>query len=483
MARIRLFLLLLMVAAYPARAEFRFRVVEDLGSLDWSHGEITSVVVQQLMEGLTTSGKAGEPVAALAESWKQLGPRAFVFKLRKNAVWSDGVPVCASHFVDGWNRVRSKEVASPYAHYLEVVKQATARGCHELRVELARPAGYFPALASHWVFFPVRNDLIAKHGRAWTDPANLAVTGPYVLSRWEKDVAYELKANPRYYGKAARETTLRAQVIADDNTALGLFRSGRLDWIRDLPALEKEELARLPEFSAYRSFVGYHLGFRFKGEGAPDKNARCAIATALNKREIPKVLKGGEDPAYSFVPQGLLGKTIQEPMFDAAKARALWQKAGAKYKPVELHYYAKGVHDLLMQWVQGQLKRNLGADVKLVRQEGKTYWAQLQHSPPDVFLSGTTAAYAHPYSFVSEMLSKSPANWGHFESQEYDRLAEKVALSAASAHVADKLLVERECAIVPLYFRQTVALVSRKWDGFFINPMTYVYLKEVRRKN
>src|SRR4051812_38162154 len=79
-----------------AQAEFRFRINEDLGTLDWGYGEVAPNVVQQLMEGLTISGKNGEPLPALARSWRLNPENVYSFELREDAVWSDGQPICAS---------------------------------------------------------------------------------------------------------------------------------------------------------------------------------------------------------------------------------------------------------------------------------------------------------------------------------------------------------------------------------------------------
>lgn len=489
--------------SHSARAEFRFRINEDLGSLDWGNGEVVPIVVQQLMEGLTISGDDGAPQPALASSWhKSKDGKIYYFKIRDNAMWSDGTKVCASQFVDAWTRVLSPRFGSPFAHLLFDIKGARAfheqrklddtnlgikaNGCQILKVTLEHPAGYFPAITSHWVLFPVRLDLIKKFGRNWTEPKNLAVTGPYVLESWEKDKQYALKRNDRYFGALPRETTIKAVVVGDDSTALSLFRAGSLDWVKDISFLEKPKLSSTPEYREYSTFVGYHLGFDVKEVSSSE---RCAISLAIDKSQIPQVLRGGETPAYRVVPSGLakadekLNLEKGQNNFNPELAKNMW---GARSKNLTIHYYAKDIHDQLMQWLQGQLKTNLGLDVKLVRQDGKTYWSNLQKKPPLVFLSGTTAAYAHPFSFLGEFDSGSHSNWGHYSSVEYDKFSRSVSgldqrdknyLSQIS--VANDLLVNKDCGIVPLYFRKTSALVKQGWKGFRINPMTYVYLKYI----
>lgn len=493
-----LFLLLCFPSA-QTRADFRFRIADDYGSLDWGYGEVTSVVVQQLMEGLTLSGKTGEALPGLAESWRSfdVGSRAgFVFNIRKNARWSDGKAVCAQDFVDAWLRVLSPRFASPYAHYLFDIANAIpfhsgvltnsskvgvrAEGCARLVVQLERPASYFPALTSHWVLFPIRLDLIERFKNKWTDPANLVVTGPYTLKEWAHDERFVLIRNHGYYGKQPHEEVLRGQVIPDDGVAISLFQKQRLDWVKDLPFLEKAKLSQLPEYRAFPAFVEYHLGFNFSA-GALTHDERCALSLSLDKEQIPSLLKGGEVPAWGLVPSSM-GSSAKSNFsrFDPALARKLIAKT--KRREFDLYFYSKDIHVPIVEWAQEQWRANLGVKVRLHKMESKTYWNFLSKTPPEIFLSGITAAFAHPYSFLSEFLSKSAANWGHFAAMEYDNDAASVGRGLPRIESAQRTLLSESCAIIPLYFRSSASLISGQWEGLHVNPLTYVYLSAVRHR-
>ena len=47
-------------------------------------------VIRDLFEGLTATDGDGKVVPGVAESWKQTDTKTWVFKLRKNAKWSNG---------------------------------------------------------------------------------------------------------------------------------------------------------------------------------------------------------------------------------------------------------------------------------------------------------------------------------------------------------------------------------------------------------
>src|SRR5450756_1524343 len=56
-------------------------------------------LTRDLFEGLTANDANGKTVPGVAESWKQTDATTWVFKLRKNAKWSNGDPVTADDFI------------------------------------------------------------------------------------------------------------------------------------------------------------------------------------------------------------------------------------------------------------------------------------------------------------------------------------------------------------------------------------------------
>jgi oligopeptide transport system substrate-binding protein len=72
-------------------------------------------VIRDMFEGLAAADQNGKIVPAVAESWKQMDPLTWVFKLRKNAKWSNGDPVTAEDFIYSMRRFVDPATASKYA--------------------------------------------------------------------------------------------------------------------------------------------------------------------------------------------------------------------------------------------------------------------------------------------------------------------------------------------------------------------------------
>src|ERR1700712_3358915 len=94
-------------------------------SLDPAHTETVNAteIGRDLFEGLTSTDHQGNVVPGVAESWKQVDATTWVFRLRRNAVWSNGQPVTADDFVYAWRRYMDPKTASMSASVYAVYFQ------------------------------------------------------------------------------------------------------------------------------------------------------------------------------------------------------------------------------------------------------------------------------------------------------------------------------------------------------------------------
>ena len=126
-------------------------------------------VVTDLYEGLVYQDSKGGLVPGVAKSWEISDDlQTYTFKLRKDAKWSDGVPVTAGDFVFSLSRIILPKNASPSAYMLYWVVGGldvnkgkediskfgvTAPDDHTLVIKLSKPNVFF-LTDSSVVFFP-----------------------------------------------------------------------------------------------------------------------------------------------------------------------------------------------------------------------------------------------------------------------------------------------------------------------------------------
>ncbi len=172
-------------------------------------------VIRDMFEGLTAADANGKIVPAVAESWKQTDPQTWVFKLRKNAKWSNGDAVTAEDFVYGMRRFVDPVTASKYAatygifllnakEVIEGKKPGTELGVkaidpYTLEIKTPFPVGFLPDVLSNLQLGPAHKASIEKFGKDWTRPGNMVSNGAFTLKDWQVNSKITLAKSPTYW--------------------------------------------------------------------------------------------------------------------------------------------------------------------------------------------------------------------------------------------------------------------------------------------
>lgn len=468
---------------------------------------ISSAVLTQMHEGLTRHSAGLEVKPALAERW-EFAPdlKTVTFTLREGLAWSDGAPLTAQHFVDGWMRLLDPATAAEYAYFLYDVVGAeaynTGKGpadavgleavdARTLRVKLARPAGYFPHIATFMVTYPIRLDVIRAHGDAWTEPEHAVVSGAFRPVTWEHEYKITLEPNPHYALSAPRVKRLEMFMIAEKATALNLFVTGRMDVVLDMLPIA------IPN---YRGDAAYHngpklevryVGLRVDRPPLDDVRVRKALALALRRDEVPKVLKGGELPTATWLPKGMFGHNGGIGLgYDPERARALLAEAGYPggegMPELTLLFRAGDDWRLWAENTQQQWKRELGITVRIQTREQKVFFQEIDGpKPPPMHLARWIADFPDPENFMGLFTSKSGNNSLAFASSAYDVLVSEAATERdpvkrqAGYDRAQRILLEDEAAIIPVYTGAQNILRNPRLEGLEFNAMDTLYLNQV----
>lgn len=472
----------------------------------------SSIIHDNLMEGLVMYDLTAPEVslkAALAEKWESTDSKIWNIQLRKGVKWSDGVDFTAQQVVDGWERLLNSATASEYAYFLFGVKNAKAYNQGKiknfkdvgvsvtpegnLRVELENPRAYFPFLLTHHSTWPMRKDLLAKFGDKWTLPGNNVGLGPYVLKTWEHDKAIVLERNEKYYGAPAKTKYIIGYMVNEQSTAINLFDAGKIDVQLSLPSRELESLRKRPEYRSSSTLSTYYYGFNTTKPPMNNPVVRQAIAAAIDKKEVVKILKGGQVPLGGWLPPGMFGYSEQGGIeFNPARAKELLVKAGYKeakdFPKMSIDFNQNEDHQRIAENIQAQLKRNLGIEVELNSEEWKVYLKRLNVDPPPVFRLGWVADYPDPDNFFTLMASYSENNRTKWKNKEFDSLIEKAAFLMDKEQrkelykKAQKILVEDEVPVIPMFSSVSSKLVAKRVENFPVTVMDRIYLKDVSLK-
>ncbi|MBP2166900.1 oligopeptide transport system substrate-binding protein [Erwinia toletana] len=458
-------------------------------------------VLLNLLEGLVSSDNYGQLVPGVAERWENRDGKVWTFWLRADARWSNGEPVTAQDFVYSWQRLVDPKTASPYASYVQYAhianvdeiisgkQPATALGVkalddHRLQVTLSQPVPYLLAMLAHTPMKPVNRHAIETFGDRWTRPEHFVGNGAYTLASWVVNENIVLKRNPGYWNN--RQTVIEQGTflpIASETSDVNRFRSGEIDITNsaippDLFPMLKQELGEQLHISPYLCTFYYEIN----NQRAPftDVRVRTALKLAIDREIIAdKIMGQGQIPAYGLTPPFTAGARFSPPEWFTltqqqrnAQAKSLLQQAGySASKPLKftLLYNTSDQNKKQAIAAASMWKKNLGADVTLQNQEWKTMLATRHNAQYDVVRATWCSDYNEPSTFLNMLLSDSSTNTAFYKSKSFDNLMAQ-SLSAPDDKSRSALYqraesqLDRDSAIIPVYYRVSVRLV-KPWVG------------------
>jgi oligopeptide transport system substrate-binding protein len=475
--------------------------------------------VEQMFLGLTNlNNETGEPEPELAESWESSEDgTVWTFKMRQDAVWSDGKPVTAHDVVYSAKRAVMPETASPYAYVLYIIQNAktinqtaiptdtydidtlgvTAVDDYTVQFTLEAPAAYFLSISSLWTLRPVPQWAIEQYGDAWTDPANIVVNGPYKVTEWRPAESLSFVKNDTYF-KAADVQIDRVElaIIADQNTEVALYESGELDVAGEAPsALPVEEITRLRADATLsqelhegpRASTTY-VGFTMTKPPFDNVLVRKAFSAAIDRETIVRDVVGSGVPATQFAPPGIVGAPEPEVGigFDPEQAKAWLAEAGypdgAGFPPVTYRYFPSTLEEALAQALQAMWKQTLNVTVELEAQEFPVFLASLNNTTPleempEMWRLGWSADYPDENNWVYEVFHCSDStNRPRATCTEADELALQAGretdqeLRKELYQQVETLMFQEEVRAAPYYHRGFTTLtkpyVTRAYPTF-----------------
>jgi oligopeptide transport system substrate-binding protein len=456
-------------------------------------------ITRALLEGLTTPNfQEGPPLPGVAESWSSSPDgRHWTFTLRPDAAWSNGERVTARDFLFSFQRALTPALAAPKAQLFFLVKNAarfyrgeitdfaqvgfSAPDDHTLAIELEEPATYLPALAASGAWLPVHRATLEKFGGVaardgdWTRPGKFVGNGPFLLTEWKKDQHLSAIPNPHYHSASrVRVGALRFQIYDSGDTEERAFRAGQVDVTLAVP------FSKAPNYShpiLRRQPLHETRFFALNAARPPldDVRVRQALSLALNRRAlVANVLRGGQQPAFSFVPAGLGGYT-GEPRLreDAAEARRLLAEAGfpgGKNFP-RLELSAWSVNPVTLEAIQQMWRRELGIETAIVQREGKVHMAAVLAGDFAIAFLPAIPDFDDASALFGDWLTGAAGNFGRWSNARFDQLVREAGRTLdterrnALYRAAEEILLA-ELPLVPLYFNSQDYLISPRVRGW-----------------
>ena len=496
----------------------------DLSSMD--HHIATDgtsfIAINAGIVGLTELDANGNVVPEIAESWEVVfnddGTTVYTFTLA-DANWSNGEPVTAADFVFGWQRLADPSTASEYNFIIETIalKNASAVVAGELPVEelgvkaldektlevtLDLPVNFFLSLMAFPTFFPLNQEFYEAQGDQYAlSPSNLLFNGPFVMTDWTSGNSYSFVKNNDYFkADEVKIDGLNFRFINDTQSAMLEFESGNLDYVRltgELVGAYQEDPSFVQRLQGYL----WYLSVNVADESIDSINLRKAVSSVINRESIAvNILKDGSVAAEGIVPKTLAtgpdGKDYREsaPVFvstDIDKAKEYWEAAktdlGVETLTIEVLFEDTEASKAVAEFIQSEIETNLeGLSVTLKSQPKKSRLELMRAGDYQFGLTRWGPDYADPQTYLDLFLSFN--NNAGYNNPSYDETvleatggvtARDAAARWEMLKEAEKILLEDDCAVIPIYQNGGALMISTRVQGIELHTVGIDSFKRV----
>jgi len=426
-------------------------------------------------------------------------PETIVYKIKANAVWSDGTPITAEDFIYNWEVQNGRNClgcpAFTTSGYDQVQSVVGSEGGKTVTVTLTRPFTDWKQLWSGGSpIYPAH--IAAQHGDIKT-PQGLAASftwfgkntptysgGPFWIDNFTNNESVTLVPNPRWYGPRPKLDRLIYRIITDANQEPTALQNREVQVIYPQPQVDLvQQVRRIPGVS---SFVGLglsweHFDFNLQNGYLADPTLRTALFTAVDRQAIIDKTVGQFTNKikplnnHNFVPQqsgyeDVVSETGQG-SGNLARAKQILATAGYKIDGGQLKTpIGMPVPPMRIRYTIGNQIRQV--ECELFAQQVKPLGVTVQVVPTDD-LGATTSRGDYdivvfawvdtpfPYGGAVQLwVTGQGNNFGHYSNPDVDRLiaaagsATDESFAKETLNQADRRMT-KDAYVLPLYQKPT----------------------------
>ncbi|MHB0799742.1 peptide ABC transporter substrate-binding protein [Bacillus thuringiensis] len=459
----------------------------------------SSTALNNTMEGLYRIGKDQKRVPGIAEDVQKLDDgKKYIFKLRKDAKWSNGEPVTAKDFVYSWKRAVNPDTKATYSYIMFDIKNAEkihkkelpadqlgvkAIDDYTLEVELDNPVPYFVDLTVYPVFYPLNENFVKAQGDKFGLEANTTLyNGPFVMSDWKHEQSFQFKKNPSYWdNKTVKIEEINFNIVKNTSTDVNLYETNSIDRAA-LTSEFVDKFRQSSEFHTRKEAGVAYLRFNQSNQYLSNKNLRKAISMSFDRDNIAKViLNNGAIGAYGFVGKDFAegpnkkdfraenGKLVET---NPKEAKKLWETAKKELgtDKIELEFLNFDNEDAkkVGEFLKGEMEKNLpGLSIK-IKQQPFAQKNKLEDSQQyDIAFGIWGPDFPDPISYLDMFVTNGSQNKTGYSNQKYDELILKAKTDTKDLQArwnnlleVEKMLIKEDAVITPIFQKGSAYIVK-----------------------
>lgn len=222
-------------------------------------------------------------------------PQTVVYKIKKNAVWSDGTPISADDFIYNWQTQSGIDPAYSAASntgYEDIKSVAGSDGGKTVTVTYTHPFADWQSLFGVLLPAHTMKSLGDAHKTFNEGPADIAKVsgGPFVLDKVDPGKSITLKRNDMYYGPRAHLDSVVFSIVTDANSEPQALANNEVQAIYPQPQVDLVgNVRRLGDKVHYEQGLGpnfEHIDTNLANPFLSKLPLRKALLTAIDRNQI-----------------------------------------------------------------------------------------------------------------------------------------------------------------------------------------------------
>lgn len=276
--------------------------------------------LKHIFDTLVWSGDKLQLEPRLAESWRQIEPTVWEFRLRRGVKFHDGSDFTAEDVASSIRRMQTLQGPNPTRIYVRRVQDTRIVDPHTIRIVTDGPAPTLPYDFIRLFITSARatQGLTPENSNEAFNAGRAAIgTGPYRYVSWTPREQLTLERFDGYWGGAQPWQRVVRREIPNDAARVAQLRAGQVDIITRVPA---SDVATLGRDQALRVVTGdtvyvFNIEFDFR-ERTPQVSAADGSPLAANPFRDPRVREAIDlaidRPALAEVAMEGLGKAVSQ---------------------------------------------------------------------------------------------------------------------------------------------------------------------------
>ncbi|PXY26620.1 ABC transporter substrate-binding protein [Prauserella sp. PE36] len=426
-------------------------------------------------------------------------PQTIEYKIKQEAVWSDGTPISAEDFIYIWKTQNGRDcpdcAVATTAGYDQVRSVEGSDNGKTVTVTYEKPFTDWQQLwESGQPIYPAH--IAKQHGDLNTPQglksafdwfgANMPTYsgGPYKIEDFQKNRSLTLVPNERWWGEKPKLDRIIFRIITDAAQEPTALQNNEVQIIYPQPQVDLvNQVRNIPNVSSYvgLGLTWEHFDFNLDTPALKDKALRQALFTAVDRQALIDGTVGQftdkVEPLNSnnFMPQqegyeDVISETGQG-SGNIEKAKQILTDAGYKQQGDRLMApNGQPVPELSIRYTTGNQIRQDSSE--LFAQSAKQLGVTVNVSPTDD-LGGTLesgeydimlfAWVASPYPFANAVQNWTTGqgnNFGNYSNPDVDRLLNEAAAATdrqdalAKVNEANRIMAQ-DAYVLPLYQKPT----------------------------